>query len=104
MKANKEVVRKRRPINFTLDDLDNDESEDESFTKNDSFIKNDFDTSDVNTDEEEFQSLSKMTKAQLNSITYNNPNQSGEPSGRRQRKVVNYKDFEFERNESDEDF
>ena len=35
--------------------------------------------------------------------TYKNVNQSGEPSGRK-RKIVNYKDFEFEKNESDEDF
>ena len=32
MKANKEVVRKRRPINFTLEDLDNDEADDENWT------------------------------------------------------------------------
>ena len=96
MRENKEVVRKRRPINFTVDDLDND--------KDESFTRNDFDTSDVNTDDEEFQFLSKMTTAQLNAVTYNNVNQSGEPSGRRQRKIVNYKDFEFEKNETDEDF
>ena len=95
MKANKEVVRKRRPINFTVDDLDND--------KDESFTRNDFDTSDANTDDEEFQFLSKMTTAQLNAVTYNNANHSGEPSGRK-RKIVNYKDFEFEKNETDEDF
>ena len=44
-----------------------------------------------------------MTTAQLNAVTYKNVNQSGEPSGRK-RKIVNYKDFEFEKNESDEDF
>ena len=32
LKANKEVVRKRRPINFTLEDLDDDEAEDENWT------------------------------------------------------------------------
>ena len=95
MRANKEVVRKRRPINFTVDDLDDD--------KDESFTRNDFDTSDSNTDDEEFQNLSKMTTAQLNAVTYNKVNQSGEPSGRK-RKIVNYKDFEFEKNESDEDF
>jgi len=31
LKANKEVVRKRRPINFTIDDLNGDEVEDESW-------------------------------------------------------------------------
>ena len=62
-----------------------------------------FDSSDSNTDDEEFQNLSKMTTAQLNAVTYKNVNQSGEPSGRK-RKIVNYKDFEFEKNESDEDF
>ena len=31
MKANKEVVRKRRPINFTIDDLNGDEVEDENW-------------------------------------------------------------------------
>ena len=103
MRANKEVVRKRRPINFTVDDLDDD--------KDESFTRNDFDTSDADTDDEEFQFLSKKTAkktakkttAQLNAVTYNNVNQSGEPSGRK-RKIVNYKDFEFEKNESDEDF
>ena len=99
MRANKEVVRKRRPINFTVDDLDDD--------KDESFTRNDFDTSDADTDDEEFQFLSKKTAkkttAQLNAVTYNNVNQSGESSGRK-RKIVNYKDFEFEKNESDEDF
>ena len=65
--------------------------------------RNDFDTSDANTDDEEFQFLSKMTTAQLNAVTYNNANHSGEPFGRK-RKIVNYKDFEFEKNETDEDF
>jgi hypothetical protein len=99
MRANKEVVRKRRPINFTVDDLDDD--------KDESFTRNDFDTSDSNTNDEESQFLSKsakMTTAQLNSVTYNNQaNQSGEPSGRK-RKIVNYKDIEFEKNDTDEDF
>ena len=98
MRANKEIVRKRRPINFTVDDLDDD--------KDESFTRNDFDTSDSNTDDEEFKFLSKsakMSTAQLNAVTYNKVNQSGEPSGRK-RKIVNYKDFEFEKNESDEDF
>ena len=31
MKENKEIVRKRRPINFTLDDLNDDENEDGNF-------------------------------------------------------------------------
>ena len=99
MRANKEVVRKRRPINFTVDDLDDD--------KDESFTRNDFDTSDSNTDDEESQFLSKsakMSTAQLNAVTYNNVNQSGEPSSGRKRKIVNYKDFEFEKNDTDEDF
>ena len=95
MRTNQEVIRKRRPINFTVDDLDDD--------KDESFTRNNFDSSDSNTDDEEFQNLSKMTTAQLNAVTYNKVNQSGEPSGRK-RKIVNYKDFEFEKNKSDEDF
>ena len=99
MRANKEVVRKRRPINFTVDDLDDD--------KDESFTRNDFDTSDSNSDDEEFKFLSKsakMSTAQLNAVTYKNQaNQAGEPSGRK-RKIVNYKDFEFEKNDTDEDF
>ena len=99
MRANKEIVRKRRPINFTVDDLDDD--------KDESFTRNDFDSSDSNLDDEEFQNLAKsakMSTAQLNAVTYKNQaNQAGEPSGRK-RKIVNYKDFEFEKNDTDEDF
>ena len=31
LRANKEVIRKRRPINFTLEDLNEDEDEDENW-------------------------------------------------------------------------
>ena len=40
LKANKEVVRKRRPINFTLDDLNGDEVEDESWRGNKKSFRN----------------------------------------------------------------
>ena len=40
LKANKEVVRKRRPINFTIDDLNGDEVEDESWRGNKKLSRN----------------------------------------------------------------